>query len=72
MTKEELITYIKNNDKYFSLKQIENYHFEVLTLIQKTIETQLKSLPKGFRIYSSGYNKEIEEFLKTILTNSKI
>lgn len=62
ITKKELISYIKFNDRYFSNKYIDDYPYEVLFIIRDLIESRLSQLPKGFRLYSNGYDKEIEEF----------
>ncbi len=61
MTKTELITYIKKNDRYYRNMYLDDYPQEILLALKKIIESHLKGLPKGFMLYSNGYDKELEE-----------
>lgn len=67
-SKKELIAYIKYNDRYFQNKYIDDYPFEVLLELKKIIVSHLNELPKGYRLYSNGYDKELEEMEKLQLT----
>ena len=64
MTKQELITYIKNNDHYFRRKDIDNLSYETLEALSRKIEALKNELPNGFKISSSGYDVVIEDKVK--------
>lgn len=58
--KSELITYLRYNDRYFTGKYLDDYPIEVLLKIKRIIESHLTGLPKGYRLYSSGYDDQMK------------
>ena len=65
MTKQELITYIKKNDRYFRGKKIDNLSYEVLETLSRKIEALKNKLPKGYMVCSNGYDLVTEEAQKS-------
>lgn len=58
--KSELIAYLRSNDRYFIGKYLDDYPIEVLLKIKRIIESHLTGLPKGYMLYSNGYDDQMK------------